>query len=276
VRTRCETCLSRDITNHVSTCGSESRLADQKLRTRPHRLLPSPHACDRSALLLQGRLHGSSRGRPRTSLVAESDGSFPDELGAFPTIARHGSVFAALALSGVKVQCLTILRLQRVSDAMRVLVAEDDVLLGASIKKRTRARGFCGRLGDRRQRVDSAMPCPSIRRSNPRPCMPGISGEVLLRAGAIAKPHTGDRVDRARFVLEAFACWISGARRLPRQNIRPGRNSARGLRVCQARWWHSRRVLECGPCNCCAIHGVGRCWATGSNSPIASSGSSKC
>jgi DNA-binding response OmpR family regulator len=96
--------------------------------------------------------------------------------------------------------------------AMRVLVAEDDVLLGASIKKGLEQEGFAVDWATDGNAVDSAMRVHHYDAVTLDLGMPGISGESLLRGWRERDDHTPVIVITARgFVLDRVRLLDMGA-----------------------------------------------------------------
>jgi DNA-binding response OmpR family regulator len=95
---------------------------------------------------------------------------------------------------------------------MRVLVAEDDVLLGASIKKGLEQEGFAVDWATDGNAVDSAMRVHQYDAVTLDLGMPGISGESLLRSWRERDDHTPVIVLTARgFVLDRVRLLDLGA-----------------------------------------------------------------
>ena len=95
---------------------------------------------------------------------------------------------------------------------MRVLVAEDDVLLGASIKKGLEQEGFAVDWATDGNAVDSAMLAHKYDAVTLDLGMPGVTGETLLRGWRERDDHTPVIVLTARgFVLDRVRMLDMGA-----------------------------------------------------------------
>jgi len=95
---------------------------------------------------------------------------------------------------------------------MRVLVAEDDVLLGASIKKGLEQEGFAVDWARDGNAVDSAMRAHHYDAVTLDLGMPGMAGESLLRGWRERDDHTPVIVITARgFVLDRVRLLDMGA-----------------------------------------------------------------
>jgi DNA-binding response OmpR family regulator len=100
----------------------------------------------------------------------------------------------------------------RGAHAMRVLVAEDDALLGASVKKGLEQEGFAVDWATDGSAVDLAMRAHQYDAVTLDLGLPGISGETLLRGWRDRDDHTPVIVLTARgFVLDRVRLLDMGA-----------------------------------------------------------------